>query len=139
MYSSATSIFGNRGQTSYSAANDFLNSFANYQRYVCGKPCLSVCWGAMGGAGMLDRNASVALILESAGFYKLDIDQGICYIACIYIFSLRQTGMHKLLLTKMSNLKVRMEGPGFLTYEAGVFFQFLCIKSLVDFNLDSKC
>ena len=25
---------------------------------------------------MLDRNATVALILESAGFYKLDIDQG---------------------------------------------------------------
>ena len=76
LYSSTTSIFGNRGQTSYSAANDFMNSFAKYRRHVCGRPCLSVCWGAMGGAGMLDRNATVALILESAGFYKLDIDQG---------------------------------------------------------------
>ena len=82
LYSSTTSIFGNRGQTSYSAANDFLNSFAKYQRYMCGRPCLSVCWGAMGGAGMLDRNASVALVLESGGFYRLDIDQGSRYVAC---------------------------------------------------------
>ena len=76
MYSSVAAIFGNRGQTSYSAANGFLNSFANYRRHVCGKPSLSVCWGAMGGAGMLDRNERVALILESAGFLRLDIDQG---------------------------------------------------------------
>ena len=76
LYSSVAAIFGNRGQMSYSAANGFLNSFANYRRHVCGKPCLSVCWGAMGGAGMLDRNESVALLLESAGFFRLDIDQG---------------------------------------------------------------
>ena len=76
LYSSVVSIFGNQGQTSYSAANDFLNSFAEYRRNVCGKPCLSICWGAMGGAGMLDRNLSLAMVLENTGFFMLNIDQG---------------------------------------------------------------
>ena len=76
LYSSIASIFGNQGQASYSAANDFLNSFAEHRRYVCGKPCLSICWGALGGAGMLDRNLGLAAMLENAGFFMLNIDQG---------------------------------------------------------------
>ena len=125
LYSSATSIFGNRGQTSYSAANDFLNSFARYRRYVCGKPCLSICWGAMGGAGMLDRNASVALVLESAGFYMLDIDQGTFRVAFRYIVSLRPAGMQRHLFAKLTNLEVRIEGSSFLSFQARTFLFFM--------------
>ena len=88
LYSSVASTFGNQGQASYSAANGFLNSFSHYRRYVCGKPCLSICWGAMGGAGMLERNSSVALLLENAGFYMLDIDQGIPYFYRLYSYEL---------------------------------------------------
>ena len=76
LYSSVASLFGNQGQASYSAANDFLNSFAEFRRHVCGKPCLSICWGAMAGAGMLNRNLSLALVLENAGIFMLNIDQG---------------------------------------------------------------
>lgn len=77
MYSSVVSMIGNNGQASYSAANEFLNGFAKYQRRVCGKQCFAICWGAMGGAGMLERNKKVAQVLEKAGIFQLDIDQGI--------------------------------------------------------------
>ena len=76
LYSSITSIIGNSGQTSYSAANGFLNSFADYRAEVLKKPCLAVCWGAMGGAGMLQDNAKLATLLEETGLHLLDINRG---------------------------------------------------------------
>lgn len=76
LYSSITSVLGNSGQTVYAAANAFMNSFAHYRTKVLGKPCLSVCWGAMGGAGMLARNTNVAMLLEKSGLHLLDIPTG---------------------------------------------------------------
>ena len=78
LYSSITSVLGNSGQTVYAAANAFMNSFAHYRTKVLGKPCLSVCWGAMGGAGMLARNTNVAMLLEKSGLHLLDIPTGQC-------------------------------------------------------------
>ena len=76
LYSSITSVLGNSGQTTYSAANAFMNSFADYCKKVFGKPYLSVCWGAMGGAGILERNNKVAMLLEKSGLHLLDIPNG---------------------------------------------------------------
>ena len=76
LYSSITSVLGNNGQTVYAAANAFMNSFAYYRANVLGKPCLSVCWGAMGGSGMLARNTNVAMLLEKSGLHLLDIPTG---------------------------------------------------------------
>ena len=76
LYSSITSVLGNSGQTTYSAANAFMNSFADYRKKVLGKPCLAVCWGAMGGAGILERNNKVAVLLEKSGLHLLDIPNG---------------------------------------------------------------
>ena len=76
LYSSITSVLGNTGQTTYAAANSFMNSFADYRKKVLGKNCLSICWGAMGGAGILERNAKVASLLEQTGLHLLDIPKG---------------------------------------------------------------
>lgn len=80
LYSSITSVLGNNGQTVYSAANAFMNSFADFRVKVQGKPCLSICWGAMGGAGMLARNTNVAMLLEKSGLHLLDIPTGKLFI-----------------------------------------------------------
>lgn len=77
LYSSITSVLGNNGQTVYAAANAFLNSFAEFRTKTLKKPCLSVCWGAMGGGGMLARNTNVAMLLEKSGLHLLDIPTGI--------------------------------------------------------------
>ena len=76
LYSSITAVLGNSGQSSYSAANAFMNSFADYHAKILGKPCLAVCWGAMGGGGILERNVKVAMLLEKSGLHLLDIPTG---------------------------------------------------------------
>ena len=76
LYSSITSVLGNSGQTAYAAANAFMNSFADYGLKIRGKPYISVCWGAMGGSGMLARNTNVASLLEKSGLHLLDIPTG---------------------------------------------------------------
>ena len=76
LYSSITSVLGNVGQTTYAAANTFMNTFADYRRYIVGKPCLAVCWGGMGGAGILERDTKVAALLDSKGLHLLHISQG---------------------------------------------------------------
>ena len=74
LYSSITSL-GNIGQSSYSAANTFLDNFAGYIAYVVGKRCLSVNWGALR-IGELERNETVARQLETDGHGLLDPQKG---------------------------------------------------------------
>lgn len=51
LYSSAVSILGNAGQTSYAAANAFLDSLAHYRR-TRGLVATAINWGAWAEAGM---------------------------------------------------------------------------------------
>ena len=74
LYSSAASL-GNVGQTSYSAANTFLDSFAGYVTHTVGKRCLSVNWGAIR-IGELERNKEVARKVENTGYGLVDPQKG---------------------------------------------------------------
>ncbi|WP_178133513.1 type I polyketide synthase [Vineibacter terrae] len=58
LFSSATVLIGNPGQTNYVAANAFLEGLAQRRRAE-GLPGLAVSWGAIGDVGYLARNASV--------------------------------------------------------------------------------
>jgi myxalamid-type polyketide synthase MxaB len=51
MFSSMSSIFGSAGQSSYAAANAFLDTLAGY-RQATGLPATSINWGAWAGEGM---------------------------------------------------------------------------------------
>jgi acyl transferase domain-containing protein/thiamine pyrophosphate-dependent acetolactate synthase large subunit-like protein/acyl-CoA synthetase (AMP-forming)/AMP-acid ligase II/NAD(P)-dependent dehydrogenase (short-subunit alcohol dehydrogenase family)/acetyltransferase-like isoleucine patch superfamily enzyme len=51
LFSSVTSLFGNRGQSSYGAANSVLDWIARSRR-VHGSPCTSIQWGPWAGSGM---------------------------------------------------------------------------------------
>jgi len=62
-YSSATTLFGNPGQSAYIAANTWLESFAALRR-AAGLPATCVCWGAIDDVGFLARNTRIKQALQ---------------------------------------------------------------------------
>ena len=64
MFSSISGVLGNVGQVSYAAANTFLDSLCEYRLYRLGLPALSVNWGPISDAGVLERKKNVAALLE---------------------------------------------------------------------------
>jgi acyl carrier protein len=63
MYSSATTLIGNPGQSAYVAANAYLEGIARSRR-AAGLPALAVAWGAIADAGYLARNTQVGDMLS---------------------------------------------------------------------------
>ena len=76
MFSSTIAILGNVGQITYAAANSFLDSLCVYRRQKLGLPALSVNWGTMGGAGVLERSKEVAFLFENYGFRLIPFKKG---------------------------------------------------------------
>ncbi|GEN10340.1 Acyl transferase domain-containing protein [Myxococcus fulvus] len=70
LFSSISSLVGNAGQGAYVAANAFLDQLAVYRRQQ-GLPATAIQWGALGEAGLVARNASVARHLEHLGLRGL--------------------------------------------------------------------
>ncbi len=58
LYSSATTLIGNPGQSAYVAANAYLEGLAR-ARHAAGLPALAIAWGAIADAGYLARNSDV--------------------------------------------------------------------------------
>ena len=70
MFSSAASVLGNGGQSSYATANAFLDGVA-HARKTRGLPALSINWGPFSGSGMAtDESASRQLRMQ--GFQPLE-------------------------------------------------------------------
>ena len=64
LYSSATTLFGNPGQSSYVAANLWLEALAAFRRNA-GLPATCIRWGAIGDTGYLARNEKIKDALQS--------------------------------------------------------------------------
>jgi NADPH:quinone reductase-like Zn-dependent oxidoreductase/NAD(P)-dependent dehydrogenase (short-subunit alcohol dehydrogenase family) len=64
MFSSATTLFGNPGQSAYIAANSFLEGFAEMRRKA-GLPATCVRWGPIDDVGFLARNSQIKEALQS--------------------------------------------------------------------------
>lgn len=79
-FSSIASVFGSPGQSSYAAANAFLNGLAQ-ARNAAGKPSVSINWGAWAGAGMAvdrglisrARESGFGVLEPGAGFQALEV------------------------------------------------------------------
>jgi hypothetical protein len=51
MFSAGAAVLGSRGQTSYAAANGFMDALA-HRRYSLGRPAMAIDWGVWGESGM---------------------------------------------------------------------------------------
>ena len=76
LFSSIASLLGNPGQASYAAANAFLDGLSQYRRFVLGLPAVSINWGPIKGAGVLQREGAIAEHLSRAGYFLLPSSQG---------------------------------------------------------------
>ncbi|KAL9968892.1 hypothetical protein ACROYT_G021036 [Oculina patagonica] len=81
MFSSMASILGNMGQSSYSGCNAFQDSLAQYRRNVLGLPGLSINWGPISGAGVMERESAVAKLLTIAGLGFIHAKDGVEHMA----------------------------------------------------------
>ena len=64
LFSSATTLFGNPGQSAYVGANSWLEALARH-RLGHGRPATCVRWGAIDDAGFLARNKKIRDALQS--------------------------------------------------------------------------
>jgi acyl transferase domain-containing protein/NADPH:quinone reductase-like Zn-dependent oxidoreductase/acyl carrier protein len=68
--SSVSALIGNRGQTSYVAANGLLDGLAHTLR-ARGVPAVSINWGALAETGVVARDERLGTVLSSAGITGL--------------------------------------------------------------------
>lgn len=73
-FSSASAALGLPRQANYNAGNSFLNALAQYRREngLCG---LTIEWGAIRGAGTLERHKEIGDFLERIGVPALSLDE----------------------------------------------------------------
>ncbi|MEV6325384.1 SDR family NAD(P)-dependent oxidoreductase [Nocardia sp. NPDC051787] len=77
LFSSAAGVVGLPGQSSYGAANAFLDGLAEL-RHVVGTPALSIAWGPWAGTGMMERLTSGEVErLARRGYGLLHPDQAL--------------------------------------------------------------
>ena len=69
-FSSLAQVVGWAGQTSYAAANAFLEAAAHYQR-ARGLPGQCINWSAFGQSGAVARSEEITSYLESAGWHGI--------------------------------------------------------------------
>jgi len=75
MFSSISSILGNRAQGNYAVGNSFQNSLARYRKSCLGLPGLSVVLGAIRGLGAFAEDSHLIETLSRSGLYCYDSNE----------------------------------------------------------------
>ena len=76
MFSSMASVVGIVASSSYSGCNAFQDSLAQYRRQVLGLPGLSINWGPISGAGVMQRQSNIAKLMAVGGLGFINARDG---------------------------------------------------------------
>jgi len=77
LFSSASGVVGNPGQSHYGAANTFMDGLAQH-RYAMGLPGVSIAWGPWEGRGMMaDLGTVERRRMARGGLRPLSVSQGL--------------------------------------------------------------
>ncbi len=75
-FSSFSSVIGAPKQANYNAGNVFLEALARH-RHARGLPAETIAWGALLGAGFVERNQKTAQYLEKIGLAAFRLDEAL--------------------------------------------------------------
>lgn len=75
-FSSFSAVAGTPRQSAYNAGNVFLGALAHHRRAE-GLPALTVDWGAIRGAGFVERNQKTREYLDKIGFEAFQMDEAL--------------------------------------------------------------
>ncbi|QDZ22812.1 polyketide synthase [Chloropicon primus] len=87
LFSSVASLLGSAGQSNYSAANAYLDTWSSAMESQ-GGCATSIQWGGWSGGGMALRDPSTTARLERVGMPALSGEDGLCLLASITKYSL---------------------------------------------------
>ncbi|MFE7741745.1 SDR family NAD(P)-dependent oxidoreductase [Nocardia sp. NPDC057455] len=92
LFSSATSMVGNRGQANYAVANAFLDHLAQ-ARAAAGQPVLTVNWGAISDVGYVARHDDIGRLVATTGMRSFTSAQAFDALRALWSTKLSQVGV----------------------------------------------
>jgi acyl transferase domain-containing protein/surfactin synthase thioesterase subunit/acyl carrier protein len=114
LFSSASSLIGLSGQSSYVAANAFLDSLAYYRRQQ-GLQAISINWGVMKDVGMVADSAELEKYAKAEGFEAVNMTDALEVLSKIYKKAFTQIGIMKLDAMQCASYYSAMARTGYLS------------------------
>jgi NAD(P)-dependent dehydrogenase (short-subunit alcohol dehydrogenase family)/acyl carrier protein len=100
LYSSIANSVGNSRQPAYAAANGYLDGLA-WRRRADGKPAMSINWGAIADAGVVQENEETEQFLRYIGIRGLSSAEALGYLEASLKRQITQLGV--MLMTNWTN------------------------------------